>query len=56
MKQGSSNITIDELSDFNGSLARLKEIVDDLVEQYGKYSTIKVDAGYNNVEFNLSIF
>jgi hypothetical protein len=42
---------VNELGDFAGTIEELQEILNKLAEQYGKEAQIKVDAGYNNVDF-----
>lgn len=46
---------IEELSDFNGSLKELKSIVDNLIREFGEHSTIRTDAGHNNVSMIVTL-
>lgn len=46
-------ITIEELSDFDGTLEELQDIIYGLILEHGEYSRIKTDAGHNNVDFKL---
>ena len=43
------NVPVYELDDYTGSLQRLKEVIEGLIEEYGPKSVITFDAGYNNI-------
>lgn len=51
----SKEITIEELSDFDGSIDHLIEILMMLGMEYGEYTRIRTDAGHNNVDFKLTV-
>jgi hypothetical protein len=43
-------INISELQNFSGTLKEFKEIVDNLVVEYGNQSFISFEASHNNVD------
>ncbi|BAG41711.1 hypothetical protein [Ralstonia phage phiRSL1] len=43
-------VYIDSLSDFCGSLAQLRAIIDEKIDFYGDDALVQLDAGANNVE------
>ena len=43
------NLPVHELDDYTGSLQRLKDTVQELIDIYGPKSIITFDAGYNNI-------
>lgn len=48
-------IPLHDLSDYEGTLLKLKKEIDKLISLHGEKSIIRVDAGYNNVSFDLKI-
>lgn len=43
------SVPVYELDDYTGSLQRLKDTVQGLIDVYGPKSVITFDAGYNNI-------
>lgn len=55
LRESTERRTVTELGDFQGTLGELQSIIANLIQEYGESAMLTTDAGYNNVEFIITV-